>query len=41
MYMKSNTIAVTTLDPFENFKSPGSSLSSNFLTRVALSGLNV
>ena len=39
--MKSTTIAVLLLDAFENLKSPGSSLSSNFLTKVTLSGLNV
>ena len=41
MDMKSTTNAVLLLDAFENFKSPGSSLSSNFLTTVTLSGLNV
>ena len=39
--MKSTTTAVLVLDAFENLKSPGSSLSSNFLTEVALSSLNV
>ena len=41
MDMKSTTITVRLLHPFENLKSPGSVLSSNFLTKVALIGLNV
>ena len=41
MEMKSTTIAVLVLDAFENLKSPVSSLCYNFLTNVALSGLNV
>ena len=39
--MKSTTNAVLALDGFENLKFPSSSHSSNFLTKVALSGLNV
>ena len=41
MDLKSTTVAILALDACENHESPGSNLSSNFLSKAALSGFNV